>query len=84
MENNKPKKPRAKKKQPTPEELKEMMLKGREELKQILDELKKEKELIKNMPLKQVLTVVDEAIADLTEDLEEVEENLKELENKKD
>jgi hypothetical protein len=67
------------KKQITPEEFKQMVENSKKELLEIVTELELESEKVKPLGLKRIPELVANAIMTMKEDLEEIEENLKEI-----
>jgi hypothetical protein len=74
--------PRKKKAEPSPLELKNMLLKEKDEMEKELGELKMEYESrVKPLGLKHTSEILEDEIAGLCDELEEITEQLKELEN---
>lgn len=67
------------KKQITPEEFKKMLEDGKKELLVILSELEMEFEKVKPLNLKRVPELIQTTIQNLKEDLEDMEESIKEI-----
>ncbi len=69
------------KKQPSPEEVKAMLEKSRDELKLVLADLEVEAERLKPLNLKRMPELVTSTINNLKEDLAELDDHIKELSN---
>ena len=81
MADKKPTKPRAKKQQPTREEMLKLIQDNKAEIEMILKELKDEHDKIRHLSLKRIPEVLQETYEDLEEDLAEVNAKLNELNN---
>lgn len=71
------------KKQVSPEEMKAMLLKSKDELNQVVKDLEGEYEKLKPLNLSKVNELVATTIENLKEDLEDLEEHIKEVEKAK-
>jgi hypothetical protein len=71
------------KKQVTPEEMKAMLIKGKDELHQVVKDLESDFEKVKPLNLSRVNELISTTIQNLRDDLEDMNEDIKEIENLK-